>query len=527
MRFIILCCAGCLYFFMGNPSFSQTEQKWFTAKNDTLRVTLVETGEINAVKSTTVSAPKIYSMEMQIIDMVPEGVYVDSGDVIVELDKSALLSGLEEKQTEYDMKAAELASMKVQHESKIRTLKQSMELAEFSSRLALLNLKKLEFESDSKKEDGELEKLKADISLKEAETKLKAQYIINAAERKKQELLILQAAGKVAEIKRQLKQFTLRAPISGLAVYHADWDGSKKQIGVKVRPGSGIIDLPDLKSMRAIINVNEVDGAKLSSGLTAAVRLDAYPDKLFSASVEEINTIADPLTYKSQVRIFKTKLLIHDEDEDLKPGMTARVSIVLNEYNNVTLIPIGCIFEIDGEPVVFTRETPSQPTPVKLQARNDYFAYITGIDAGREVGYVAGAPGAKPLGYMAWQRGLRPRAEDRDAFFAEMEKRHLIFDYEAHRTKPPEPPGGAPGGQKEMLKKLGIPAGELTAKGGQITLTSDQVMKLKATSGAGASSPPDTSVRKSGAFIEAKTSLKLDNNSTNAADTTTVFTKKK
>ena len=59
-----------------------------------------------------------------------------------------------------------------------------------------------------------------------------------------------------------------------------------------------------------------------------------------------------------------------------------------------------------------------------------------------------------------------------------MDNRELTFDYEAFRNKPPEPPGGAPGGTKAMLEKLGFPAGEMVIQGGSIKLSPDMMKKL-------------------------------------------------
>lgn len=452
-------------------------EKWAVASKDTLRIELVESGEISAVRSTTISAPHIWNLDMQIIEMVDEGAAVDSGDVLVQIDPSPLLTNLDEEKAQLEIRNADLQKMLVQHRAKISEMEREIEMSQHSLKLAEVQLEQLKFESDSRRDDGELEVLKAKIALKEAQTKLDAQKVIHASEHKKQELLIFEAQGDVDRIQRRVQALTLRAPIDGMAVHHRDWDGTKAQVGGKVRPGSGIINLPDLSRMQVKVRVNEVDMAKLDQRQKATLRLEAFPEKTFTAELVSKTTIADPLEQDSQVRIFEAQLVIAERDSLLKPGMTARVHIILDELPNVVTIPIGCIFEVDGQPVVFEKGS-SKPTEITILGRNDFMAAIDGIAEKTEVSWQPSDSKVRPLGYAAYVASLRPSDAERESFFTEMDNRELTFDYEAFRNKPPEPPGGAPGGTKAMLEKLGFPAGEMVIQGGSIKLSPDMMKKL-------------------------------------------------
>ncbi|MDZ7300717.1 MAG: efflux RND transporter periplasmic adaptor subunit [candidate division KSB1 bacterium] len=463
---------------MANTLIAQP-QTFAKARKDTLRVELVETGEISAVNSTVVAAPPIWSLDLQIIDMAPEGIQVDSGAVIVQFDRAALLTRLAASQTELDGHRADLRRMQTEQQARIGQLERGVEMAEYALKLAQVQLEQLKYESATRQENGKLEVLKAEIALKEAKTKLQAQTIINDAEAKKQQLRILQSQGQVNDLKRQLDQLTLRAPISGMVVYHPDWDGSKPAIGDKVRPGRGIIDLPDLSRMQVKINVNEIDAARLVPNQPALIRLDAFPAKLFHGHLTATTKIAAMKEQGSQVRIFESIVEITESDSLLKPGMTAQVRLQLEALPDVTVIPIGCVYELDGQPVVFTRKSPKKPVPIKLGARNDFYVSVEGLEAGTEVSWQAGVAEAQPLGYAEFQKRLRRPPAEYQNFFTEMEKRHLTFDYEAYRHRPPEPPGGAPGGTEAMLKKFGFPSGELADKGGKIVMTPEMQKGLQ------------------------------------------------
>ncbi len=481
-HFIAIITLGfCFSFITSTAAQPQTYAK---VRKDTLLVELVETGEVGAVNSTVVSAPQIWSQDLQIIDMVPEGTQVDSGEVLVQFDRASLLTRLAASQTELDGHRADLRKMRTEQEARISEMKRSVAMAEYALKLAHVQLEQLQYESASRQENGKLEVLKAEIALQEAKTKLTAQAIIHDAEEKKQQLKILQSQGQVNEIQRQLDQLTLRAPLSGLAVYHPDWNGSKPAIGEKVRPGRGIIDLPDLSRMQVKIRVNEIDAARLLPNQTAYITLDAFPAKPFRGRLVSTTKIAAIKEENSQVRVFETIVHITESDSLLKPGMTAQVRLRLDVLPDATVIPIGCVFEMEGQPVVFTKNSPKKPTPVKLGARDDFNISVENLAVGTEVSWQPGAAEAQPLGYAEFQKRLRRPPDEYQNFFTEMEKRQLTFDYEAHRNRPPEPPGGAPGGTEAMLKKFGFPSGEMAAKGGQITLTPEMMKSMQKAGGA-------------------------------------------
>lgn len=157
-----------------------------------------------------------------------------------------------------------------------------------------------------------------------------------------------------AQQDRKLRQGVVLAPRAGLAVYATFGDGeTRKKITMGMTPleGMDLLYLPDVSSMLVDIQVSEVDVAKLKIGLPAEVRVDAYPDMVFKG---EIKTIADLakrklnfLTGKANgAKIFEVTLQVHDRDLRLKPGLTATLDIVLNEYANELYVPVDGIFSM-------------------------------------------------------------------------------------------------------------------------------------------------------------------------------------
>jgi hypothetical protein len=227
-------------------------------------------------------------------------------------------------------------------------------------------------------------------------------------------------------------------------------------------------------------------------GQSGIVTLDAFPKKQFAAKLVSATRIAAARERNSQVRAFEVVLHIAEHDSLLKPGMTAKLRLQFDVLPDALVLPVGCVYEMGGKPVVFTKESPRKPVPVQLGPRSDFHVRVEGLAEGTEVSKMPGSDEAKPLGYAAYQDRLRPPAEARQQFFTEMEKRNLKFDYEEFRNRPPEPPGGAPGGTAAMMKQLGLPAGEMAAKGGSITLTPGMMKQVPQMNAAYHAAPADS-----------------------------------
>ena len=82
------------------------------------------------------------------------------------------------------------------------------------------------------------------------------------------------------------------------------------------------MQLADTEDMRAEVDINEVDIAKVALGSPAQVIPDAYPDRPFEARLVKIYPEADRQkgTVKVEVGILKPDLAI------IKPEMSVRVS---------------------------------------------------------------------------------------------------------------------------------------------------------------------------------------------------------
>ena len=92
----------------------------------------------------------------------------------------------------------------------------------------------------------------------------------------------------------------------------------------------------DLTKMQIEVNVSEADIGKVQEGQDVVYTLDGYPDINFKGKVTQVRisptTVSNVITYSVIVDV-------ENEDLKLKPGMTANVSIIVNNAENVLCAP--------------------------------------------------------------------------------------------------------------------------------------------------------------------------------------------
>ena len=153
----------------------------------------------------------------------------------------------------------------------------------------------------------------------------------------------------LAETQDRLTKTTILAPMSGKVVERDMKEGEVVVSGTNI-PGSVIAVVADLSEILAEVDVIESEIARLKVGLPATVTVDALPDKPFKGAIEEI---AESAFKKQDVSYFKVKVRITDDPRDLKPGMTAKAKIKVQEKVDVLTVPVQAVLEKDKKKYLF------------------------------------------------------------------------------------------------------------------------------------------------------------------------------
>src|SRR5262249_20726394 len=124
--------------------------------------------------------------------------------------------------------------------------------------------------------------------------------------------------------------------------------GSQQSIvaqGEPVREGQKLMQIPDLEHMLVNTKVHEALVSKVHKGQPAKVRVDAYPDRAYPASVDSVATISSQQDWMSaDVKVYTTKVAIDEIVQGLKPGMSAEVTITVGDaLEQVLTVPVEAV----------------------------------------------------------------------------------------------------------------------------------------------------------------------------------------
>jgi HlyD family secretion protein len=147
--------------------------------------------------------------------------------------------------------------------------------------------------------------------------------------------------------------YTVRAPVSGVVIYKRDWNNEAKQAGSNVFVMDTIMEIPDLSTMRAKIQVDELDSGKVRVGQEASITVDSVQGKSFIGKVVSIGTILKQATFDRPQKVNDVYVEFNNLDTKLlRPGMSLKSQIRVGQYPQVVVIPLNSIQERDGRSFV-------------------------------------------------------------------------------------------------------------------------------------------------------------------------------
>ncbi|WP_312516211.1 efflux RND transporter periplasmic adaptor subunit [Anaerospora sp.] len=198
--------------------------------------------------------------------------------------------------------------------------------------------------------------------------------------------------------KSSLNETVLVSPIDGVVM------GEPASVGTLVTAGVNdptvVMMIGNLSGKMIKVKVDETDIGKIKVGQEAAFTVDAYQNQTFSGRVSKIGQISTATTTTntssstssslsssstSSVIYYYVTLEATDPDNLLKPEMTARVTIKIDEKKDALLIPLAALkTTISGQSVTVLRDNgKSESVPVAVGITSGDKVEITeGLNAG-------------------------------------------------------------------------------------------------------------------------------------------------
>ena len=155
--------------------------------------------------------------------------------------------------------------------------------------------------------------------------------------------------GALNQAEAGLRNTTITAPFPGIAILfktYRNGENRKPRIGDYILQNQPILYLPDISAMVVRTQVREVDLYKIALNQKADIRVDAYPGTLLNGDLSFIGSLATGLHKPGMGgNYFSVTIVIEGEDIRLRPGMTARVSILTDQVKNALTVPLQAVFD--------------------------------------------------------------------------------------------------------------------------------------------------------------------------------------
>jgi len=151
------------------------------------------------------------------------------------------------------------------------------------------------------------------------------------------EAQIKQGEATLAQQRLQLENTVVRAPFSGYI--------SRRSVdpGALVSTSTPLGTLVHSDTVKVFVNILEKDLSLIKVGAPISVRTDAYPDKVFRGEVVRINS-----AFEMPSRTLVAEAHIPNPGGALKPGMFARVEVLLAKKSAVLRVPTDALLEEEG-----------------------------------------------------------------------------------------------------------------------------------------------------------------------------------
>lgn len=189
---------------------------------------------------------------------------------------------------------------------------------------------------------------------------------------------VVAAQGELSQAQARLADTDLRAPIDGIVTERSGDPGSIAS------PGTSVLTIQSLNQLYVTGSVPVEDTRAVNIGTTVTFTVDAIPGKTFTAPVAELNPSADPLS-----RQFTIRLKIDNKSGELKPGMFARMNLVLEKVNAAVAVPREAVeTDSNGEKTVFVVDDKKVAHQVKVTTGAEDAKFIEikdGLKAGEQV----------------------------------------------------------------------------------------------------------------------------------------------
>ncbi len=343
------------YFTSGKASANISDKDLIEAQRVDFPLTVSATGMLEATKSVSISPPQVRNQRrFKLTRMVDEGKSVSEGDFLMEFDTSDIARSMRDETANFQRVQEDRQNKRSNADLNLKNQKLSLEQAKsdlqklqvkMSSQVDLLSgieVEKTKIQLEASRKNVESMEKKIELQTKSSQLDLQITSSNENHYRRRMDDLL-----------DAMDSYTVRAPVSGVVIYKRDWNNEAKTVGSNIFGMDAVMEIPDLSTIRARIQVDEVDSGKLEVGQTANITVDAVRGQTYIGKVVSIGTILKQASFDRPQKTCDAYVEITEGDrKPLRPSMNLKAQILVGQYSKVVAIPLSSIQERDGRSFV-------------------------------------------------------------------------------------------------------------------------------------------------------------------------------
>lgn len=163
------------------------------------------------------------------------------------------------------------------------------------------------------------------------------------------------ARARADTIQQKLAKTTIYAPHNGVILNLAAREGTVISGATSVSEGTKLMEVAELNSLQVEAKVNEVDVGGLEVGMSANLEFDSLPEVKLQGKVLAISPSAVPDADDKNRLVFPLTVGFSAGEHPVRPGITARITILLEEVKQALVLPVPVVFTEKGETFVFAK----------------------------------------------------------------------------------------------------------------------------------------------------------------------------
>jgi multidrug efflux pump subunit AcrA (membrane-fusion protein) len=313
-------------------------------------------GEIEAAQSQKIMTPG--RRAMTIAWLKDENTYVEKGEVIARFDSQQILKESRDEELELMLLAQDIVKSNAQQNQAKQDIDSDQSFVkyefEFTDRFAVDDLRVYsQLEIIDTLANRDFLEAKDDF-LEWKETSIVEQHTNENA------VLDIRKTGVEVIFNRHqqaLSSLEVVSPFSGLLVYEKDRRGEKTAIGQSVFPGRPLAQIPNLDNMQASLFVQANDAIELAKGLAVDIRLDAFPNQVFSGEIVDVSGFPRSIERGNPVTYFEIVVKLLEQDKSMmQPGRKLTAKIDVKSSTQELVVPLQALYFEDGSTYVYLQD---------------------------------------------------------------------------------------------------------------------------------------------------------------------------